>query len=100
MLFPRVFRSALDRPPSNKIIPLIVFGYDQLAWDGEDAWSSLSSEEQAAATRLGYNEYSWNYDIPQTVDDLCWDALTPEQEADASVLGFDRNSWDDDGACE
>lgn len=88
-----------------------VFGFDQISWDGEGAWSWLSSEQQAAAAALGklrcilprglflskktdtsslvkgYDEFSWNYEIDQAVDDKCWIELTSEEQDAAGVLG-------------
>jgi hypothetical protein len=36
--------------------------------------------------RLGYDEFSWNFDMPHEVDDLCWDQMSPNQQADAGKV--------------
>ena len=81
-----------------------VLGYRQSSWDGgEDVattgklWVHLSSEERAAAIRLGYNEAFWNDTIwndrnTQTIDTSQLNAAIRGKDTLHAVLRLDTES--------
>eukprot|EP00427_Karlodinium_veneficum_P027204 CAMPEP_0169201592 /NCGR_PEP_ID=MMETSP1016-20121227/10484_1 /TAXON_ID=342587 /ORGANISM="Karlodinium micrum, Strain CCMP2283" /LENGTH=443 /DNA_ID=CAMNT_0009278517 /DNA_START=50 /DNA_END=1382 /DNA_ORIENTATION=+ len=56
-------------------------------------WVELSSEEQEAATTLGYDSKSWNWNKWPLPKDLCWERLSEEMRRCLAVLGESEASW-------
>ncbi|KAL3922175.1 MAG: hypothetical protein SGILL_002348 [Bacillariaceae sp.] len=66
----------------------ILVTYDD--WD----WTDLPQEIQQAAATLGYDEQTWNNDLPSPLDRSDWDELTVEQQGAAMVLNYTQTKWD------
>jgi hypothetical protein len=56
-------------------------------------WVGLRENVRQAAATLGYNETSWDNDLPVESTKLFWSQLTESQKDAAGVLYFDKESW-------
>uniref|UniRef100_A0A7S4NM07 Uncharacterized protein n=1 Tax=Guillardia theta TaxID=55529 RepID=A0A7S4NM07_GUITH len=59
-------------------------------------WNELSETELEAASKLGYDELTWDLDGKVPVDRLLWKDLTRSQQEAAKVLNFNQKFWDED----
>ena len=77
----------------------MVLGYTQVSWDDESgeeqqpltsflSWATLTDEEKAAGTLLGYNATNWdNLSEPQpAVGDKSWSELTSCADGECACM--------------
>mmetsp|Transcript_24244 Transcript_24244/g.27743 ORF Transcript_24244/g.27743 Transcript_24244/m.27743 type:complete len:126 (-) Transcript_24244:48-425(-) len=56
------------------------------------SWRDLPPNVQNAATKLGWQQRSWNLNIETDIYKQDWDGLTKEQKAAATLLGFNQGT--------
>ena len=88
-------------------------GWNADNWDGAGdlpvsettLWADLTPEEQATATRFGYDEATWNAVIirkpVESVNDFWvntpWEELTAAEQEAWATLGWSADNWDGEG---
>ena len=63
---------------------------------GDEWWRELPPEIQGAFATLGWNETTWDEEIPPPSEDMDWDELSLEMQEAAELIGYTQTSWDDE----
>ena len=82
----------------------MALGFDELAWDNwsnkeeqpaslSKTWDELTSEEEKAATFLGYTKLMWDSQLPPAIQKY-WADLTDAEMIAATALGYNEVNWD------
>ena len=59
-------------------------------------WCQLDEAEQAAAMRLGYDQYYWEHGLAPIVCNFPWNQLASDERAAACLLGYCDQTWDNE----
>mmetsp|Transcript_37823 Transcript_37823/g.55707 ORF Transcript_37823/g.55707 Transcript_37823/m.55707 type:complete len:137 (+) Transcript_37823:48-458(+) len=59
-------------------------------------WKQLTSDQQAAATVLGYTQEGWDGDKKNPIEEKLWKDLSPEEQEAAKAIGYTMFIWDEE----
>ena len=90
----------LDDLPDKIKTNLQILGWDEGNWDGNDdvpdseykLWNQLNSNEQSAATNLGYDQEKWDYEDSQELNINNLPEQTINLNKGWNLVGFTSNS--------
>ena len=68
---------------------------DAIAVIEDSYWDELPPDIQYAYTVLGYDQTSWDNDIPVPADEMAWDELSSAMKGAALSIGYTQEIWDE-----
>lgn len=63
---------------------------------GDEWWRDLPPEIQGAYATLGWNETTWDEEIPPPSEDMDWNELSREMQEAAELIGYTQTSWNEE----
>jgi len=82
---------SLDEDNPSDVDPEDIHGSDVL----DRSWSQLTTQQQNAASILGYDREMWDGGIEPAAREMSWDEMTNEQDWAAKLLGWSNTTWDE-----